>query len=179
MEQKVCIITGASSGIGKALSLEFAKNGFAVVCAARDEDMLKQTVSEITHQGGKAIAVKCDVSIEENCKNLIFESIKAFGKINVLINNAGISMRSVFGETNPSVIEKLIQVNFMGGVYCTRFALQHIIASKGSIIGISSIAGYRGLPGRTGYSASKFALRGFLQSLRLENKKYNLLKINT
>lgn len=174
MEQEICIITGASSGIGKALALEFSKKGFAVVCAARNQELLLQTVKEITSNGGNAIAVKCDVSKEEDCKNLIEKTILKYGRINVLINNAGISMRSVFAETNPKVIEKLMQVNFMGAVYCTRFALEFIIQTKGSIIGISSIAGYRGLPGRTGYSASKFALRGFLQSLRLENKKHSL-----
>lgn len=174
MDRKVCIITGASSGIGRSLAIEFAKHGFAVVAAARNEDKLKETVNIIQKDGGEAMWVVCDVSREEDCKNLIQKAFQKYQQIDVLINNAGISMRSVFGETDPSVIEQLMQVNFMGAVYCTRYALEHIIKTKGSIIGISSIAGYRGLPARTGYSASKFALRGFLQSLRLENKKHHL-----
>lgn len=174
MEQKVCIVTGASSGIGKALALQFAKQNFAVIASARRKKELDITVEEIKKIGGEAFPIICDVSIENDCKNLISKAIDKYKRIDVLINNAGISMRSVFGETKPEVIEKLMQVNFMGAVYCTRYALKHVIKTKGSIIGISSIAGYRGLPARTGYSASKFALRGFLQSLRLENRKHHL-----
>lgn len=171
MERKVSIITGASSGIGKALSIKYAKEGYAVVLAARSKDKLDQIVAQIEADNGNALAVECDVSKESDCINLVDTAINKYGRIDVLINNAGLSMRSVFGETDTAVIEQLMQVNFMGSVYCTRYSLKHIIKQKGSIIGISSIAGYRGLPGRTGYSASKFAVRGFLQSLRLENRK--------
>jgi len=174
MERKVSIITGASSGIGRALAIKYAKEGYLVALAARSKDKLDQVVQEIKEQQGDAIAIKCDVAIEKDCIHLVNETIAQFGRIDVLINNAGMSMRSVFGETESKVIAQLMQVNFMGCIYCTRHALEHIIKSKGSVIGISSIAGYRGLPGRTGYSASKFALRGFLQSLRLENRKYNI-----
>lgn len=174
MERKVSIITGASSGIGRALALKYAKEGYAVALAARSKDKLDVLVSEIKQQNGLAIAIQCDVAKEEDCINLINETVANFNRIDVLVNNAGISMRSVFGETKMAVIEQLMQVNFMGCVYCTRHALEHIIKSKGSVIGISSIAGYRGLPGRTGYSASKFALRGFLQSLRLENRGHRI-----
>lgn len=174
MERKVAIITGASSGIGQALALKYGKEGYAVVLAARSLDKLTSTADFINRNGGKALAMYCDVSNPEDCKKLIDETVLQFSKINVLVNNAGISMRSVFGETDIKVMQQLIQVNFMGCVFCTRYALEYIIKEKGSVIGISSIAGYRGLPGRTGYSASKFALRGFLQSLRLENRKHHL-----
>jgi short-subunit dehydrogenase len=174
MERKVSIITGASSGIGKALAFKYAKEGYAVALAARSKAKLDELVEEIKRLGGVAIAIQCDVAIENDCINLINETVANFQRIDVLVNNAGISMRSVFAETSMRVMEQLMQVNFMGCVYCTRHALEHIIKNKGSVIGISSIAGYRGLPGRTGYSASKFALRGFLQSLRLENKKYHI-----
>jgi short-subunit dehydrogenase len=174
MERKVCIVTGASSGIGKALAIEFASKNFAVIASARRAKELQDTIDEIKLAKGEATPILCDVSIKQDCESLIEQTIQKYGRIDVLINNAGISMRSVFGETKPEVIEQLMQVNFMGAVYCTRYALEHVIKTKGSIIGISSIAGYRGLPARTGYSASKFALRGFLQSLRLENRKHHL-----
>ena len=174
MEKRVAIVTGASSGIGKALAIALAKEGYAVALAARSIDKLKQTQAIIEAFGGVSEVYKCDVGDKLRCAFLIESVIKDWGKINLLINNAGISMRSVFAETDVEVIEQLMQINFMGTVYCTRYAIPHILASKGSIVGVSSIAGFRGLPGRTGYSASKFAMHGFLQSLRLENKKNKL-----
>tara|TARA_S200000501_G_C20708162_1_gene692699 strand:- start:445 stop:1041 length:597 start_codon:yes stop_codon:yes gene_type:complete len=105
---------------------------------------------------------------------MVQQTISFFGKIDILINNAGISMRSIFNELNLSVFEKVMKVNFWGAVYCTKYALPHILKTKGSIVGVSSIAGHKGLPGRSAYSASKFALQGFLESLRIENLKNNL-----
>jgi len=174
MEKRVALITGASSGIGKALALKFAQENFNVVLAARNEQALKQLVEEIELKQQSAIYIITDVAKEEDCKNLIKDTISYFGKIDVLINNAGISMRAIFETTAIDVIEKVMQINFFGAVYCTKYALPYIISSQGSIIAISSIAGYRGLPGRTGYSASKFAMHGFFQSLRLENLKHKL-----
>ncbi len=110
----------------------------------------------------------CDVSNEEECKRFIQSTVETFGTIDILINNAGISMRSLFDDTDTDVIRQLMDVNFMGVVYCTKAALPFIIEQKGTIVGISSAAGYRGLPGRSGYSASKFALQGWLESLRTE-----------
>lgn len=172
--EKVAIVTGASSGIGKALSILLAQKGYRVALAARDVAALEETQAIIQLKGGVSEVFKCDVSEEKYCSFLMESVVKSWGRIDLLINNAGISMRSVFAETDMSVIEQLMQVNFMGTVYCTRHALKYLIESGGSVVGISSIAGYRGLPGRTGYSASKFAMHGFLQSLRLENRKNNL-----
>lgn len=168
MKGKVIIITGASSGIGEALALKFGREGSKVVLAARSVDKLAEVAETIRKSGGEALTVACDVAKEADCQNLVAETLKKFGKIDGLINNAGISMRALLQEAEPSVIEKLMQVNFFGTVYCTKYALDEIVKSKGHIVGVSSIAGYRGLPGRTGYSASKFAMQGFLEALRTE-----------
>ena len=97
-----------------------------------------------------------------------------FGKIDILVNNAGISMRALFKDLDLSVLKQLMDVNFWGTVYCTKYALPYLLETKGSVVGVSSIAGFIGLPGRTGYSASKFAMHGFLQTLRTENLKTGL-----
>jgi short-subunit dehydrogenase len=168
-KHKVIIITGASSGIGKACAEEFAKRGANLVLAARQYVTLCEITSDLEKRYGiKAIAVQADVSKEEDCKSLIKQALVTFQKIDVLINNAGLSMRALFDEVELSVLKNLMDVNFWGTVYCTKYALPEILKTKGSVVGISSIAGYRGLPGRTGYSASKFAMNGFMESLRTE-----------
>ncbi len=172
MEKKVVIITGASSGIGKALACEFANRGYNLVLAARRTDRLDELQNEL--KDTECLTVKTDVSVEEDCKNLIEKALERFVKIDVLVNNAGISMRSLFNETDLSVIKRLMDVNFWGTVFCTKFALPHLLKTKGSVVGVISIAGYVGLPGRTGYSASKYAIRGFLDALRIENLKKGL-----
>ena len=174
MKDKVVIITGASSGIGKALALEYATRGAHVVMAARNEERLHQAAEEVSASGVKVLAVVTDVSLEADCKNLINKSIEEFSGIDVLINNAGISMRALFADTDLDVIRQLMGINFWGTVYCTKYALPHLLETKGSVVGVSSIAGYKGLPGRTGYSASKFAMHGFLETLRIENMKKGL-----
>ena len=169
MKNKVVIITGASSGIGKALAYEFATRGAKVVMGARNITHLSIIEKDIVEKGGEAISIKTDVSIESDCVNLINEAINNFGKIDVLINNAGISMRALFEDTDLDVIKKLMDVNFWGTVFCTKYALPHILKQKGSVVGVSSIAGIKALPARTGYSASKYAMDGFLEALRVEN----------
>ncbi len=171
---KVVIITGASSGIGKACAFEFADNGAKVILAARRIDELKKVEEKIKKQGGEAISIKTDVKNINDCKKLIDKTIEEYGKIDVLINNAGISMRAVFEDLDLSVIKELMDTNFYGAVYCTKFALPYLLEQKGTVIGISSISGLTPLPGRTGYSASKHAMEGFLNTLRLENIKKGL-----
>ncbi|HYV93374.1 MAG TPA: SDR family oxidoreductase [Chitinophagales bacterium] len=171
LKNKVVIITGASSGIGKACAIAFANAGCKVMLAARDEVKLTTVMNEITQRDGIAAVCKTDVSKEEDCQQLINATIKQFGTIHILINNAGNSMRALFSEVDLKVLKELMNINFWGAVYCTKHAMNEILKNKGSIAGISSIAGYKGLPGRTGYSASKFALQGFLESLRIENLK--------
>ncbi len=174
MKDKVVIITGASSGIGKALAYELASRGASVVLAARSKDKLEELVKELESINARALAVPTDVSIEQDCTNLIQATTDKFGKIDVLINNAGISMRALFKETDLNVIRKLMNINFWGTVFCTRYALPYLLKSRGSVVGVSSIAGFKGLPGRTGYSASKFAMQGFLETLRIENLRTGL-----
>lgn len=174
MKDKVVVITGASSGIGKALAMEYAGRGANVVMSARNKDRLDQAAEDVSALGAGVLAVVSDVSVEGDCEVLIDKSIEKFGGIDILINNAGISMRAAFNDTEIEVLKKLMDINFWGTVYCTKFALPYLLKSKGSVVGVSSIAGYKGLPGRTGYSSSKFAMHGFLETLRIENLKTGL-----
>ncbi|MBN1988634.1 MAG: SDR family oxidoreductase [Bacteroidales bacterium] len=173
-QEKVVVITGASSGIGLACVQVLANKGAKVVMGARSFDKLKEIERSLTASGHSVIAVKTDVTQESDCVNLINSALNAFGRVDVLINNAGISMRALFVDTNIKVIRQLMEVNFFGTVYCTKHALPYLLESKGSIVGVSSIAGFHGLPGRTGYSASKFAMHGFLETLRIENLRNGL-----
>ena len=174
VQNKVVIVTGASSGIGLACAREFAIRGSSVVMAARNFEAIEKESEEINSGGHDAFAVKTDVSEENDCRKLIEAATNKYGRIDVLINNAGISMRSLFNDVDLKVLKRLMDVNFWGTVYCTKFALSYLIESKGSVTGISSIAGFHGLPGRTGYSASKFAMHGFLEALRIENLRTGL-----
>ena len=174
MQNKVVIITGASSGIGLALAKEFAQRGSKLVLAARSAEKLKDLETEFNNKGTETICVATDVSKEAECKNLIDKAIAKFNRIDILINNAGISMRALFKDVDLDVLKQLMDVNFWGTVYCTKYALPHLLKSKGSVTGISSIAGFIGLPARTGYSASKYAMHGFLETLRVENLKTGL-----
>ena len=174
MKDKVVIITGASSGIGKALAFEFARRNANIVIAARDTEKLSKIEEVLISFGTQVLSVKTDVTVESDCKNLIEKAVERFGKINVLVCNAGISMRALFTEVDLSVLHKLMDTNFWGTVYCTKYALPHLLEVHGSLVGVSSIAGYKGLPGRTGYTASKAALQGFLDVIRIENIKNRL-----
>jgi short-subunit dehydrogenase len=174
LENKVVIITGASSGIGKALAYAFAREKARLVIAARRAEKLEELKLALEADGIEVHAVSMDVSRQPDCQRLIEETIGRFGSIDVLINNAGVSMRALFKDVSLDVIHRLMEVNFWGAVYCTHYAMKHLLDSKGSVVGVSSIAGNKGLPGRTGYSSSKFALQGFLETLRVENLKTGL-----
>jgi short-subunit dehydrogenase len=175
LKNKTIIITGASSGIGKACAEEFAKKGANLVLAARQYVSLCEITQDLEKRYGiKAVAVQCDVSKELDCEHLVKQALLTFNRIDILVNNAGISMRALFKDLDLVVLRKIMDVNFWGAVYCTKYALPELLKNKGSVVGVSSIAGYRGLPGRTGYSASKFALNGFLEALRVENLKTGL-----
>lgn len=171
---KRVVITGASSGIGAAMAREYAAMGAKVVLGARQQDKLDELCKEITAKGGQAVYSVTDVTKAEDCEKLIQKAVDSFGGIDVLICNAGISMRALFDDLDLSVLHRLMDVNFWGTVYCTKYALPYLQQSKGSLVGISSVAGIHGLPGRTGYSASKFAMTGFLETIRVENLKKGL-----
>lgn len=168
MKDKVIIITGGSSGIGKALASHFGLKGSRVLITGRVKEELEAAVAELSNKGIEIVGCQGDVSLRADNDRMVDLAISKFGKIDVLINNAGISMRALFQDMDLEVIRKIMDINFFGAVYATHSCLPHLIKSKGTIVGISSIAGYRGLPGRTGYSSSKFALNGFLEALRTE-----------
>jgi short-subunit dehydrogenase len=172
LNDKIVVITGASSGIGKALAEEFASRGANLVLGARQYVTLCEIAQTFQDKYKiKALAVQCDVTVESDCEHFIKQAILTFGRIDILVNNAGISMRALFNDVDVQVLKTLMDVNFWGAVYCTKYALPELIKTQGSVVGVSSIAGYKGLPGRTGYSASKFAMNGFLDALRVENLK--------
>ncbi len=168
MKDKVVVITGGSSGIGKALAEVFGKNGSKILITGRNQADLDLAIADLKRKGISIESFKGDVSIEADNKKMAAEALRLFGRIDVLINNAGITMRALFHELDLSVVKKVMDINFFGVLYATQACLPEITKNKGSIIGISSIAGFRGLPERTGYSASKFALNGFLEVLRTE-----------
>jgi len=175
LQNKVVIITGASSGIGKSCAETCAREGATLVLASRRKEILQTLANELKDQFKVPIlTVRCDVTQEADCKLLIDETVASFQKIDVFINNAGIGMRALFQKLDLIVIKKVFDVNFWGAIYCTKYALPYLLASRGSVIGISSIAGFHPLPGRTGYSASKAALNSFLDALRIENLQTGL-----
>jgi short-subunit dehydrogenase len=163
---KVVVVTGGTDGIGRALVDALIKQGAKVVTCGRHHDKLYHLQSE--YPSADLHTVVADVSNENDCRRLMEMAVKFFGGIDILINNAGISMRALLKETTPEVIQKVMDINFYGTVYCTKHALDAIIARKGTVVGVSSIAGYRGLPGRSGYSASKFAVQGWLEAIKTE-----------
>ena len=170
---KVIIVTGASSGIGLASARLFGREGAKVVMAARSLDRLEALAGGVAPED-RVLCVKCDVSREEECRALVEKTVERFGRIDILVNNAGISMRAMFNDLDLKVIHSLMDVNFWGTVNCTKYALPWLLKSRGSVVGVISIAGYSALPARTGYSASKYAVRGFLDTLRIEHLKDGL-----
>jgi short-subunit dehydrogenase len=174
MKDKVIIITGASSGIGRACAYFFSEQGGKVVLAARNTEKLKDIENELLAKNKEVLAITTDVSVEKDCQRLVEKTVARFGGIDILINNAGLSMRGLFEQTQLEVIKRLMNVNFWGTVYCTKYAMPYLLKARGSVVGISSIAGFQGLPGRTGYSSSKFAMHGFLETLRVETLKKGL-----
>ncbi len=166
---KSVVLTGASSGIGRALAVEMAHQGAWLTLAARSQRDLDETVELCLKAGGKACAVVTDVAVENDCKRLIQQAIDTYKKIDVLVNNAGISMWARFEEVKDlSIFEKMMKVNYMGAVYCTYYALPYLKESKGLIVAVSSLTGKTGVPTRSGYGATKHAMQGFFDSLRIE-----------
>lgn len=168
---KTLVITGASSGIGEALALAYAGRGDNVVLAARSKEALEGVAAACEREGlpGKALVVPTDVTVPEQCKALVDRAVDRFGGIDVLVNNAGISMWArLENVTDLGLFDRIMRVNYLGSVYCTYHALPHVKKSKGLLVAISSLTGKTGVPTRTGYAASKHAMQGFFDSLRIE-----------
>ena len=167
--KKVVIITGASSGIGRELALMLAEQGAWLALAARNAGKLEEVAAQCRQRGGKAVVVPTDVTEQSRCRNLIEHTVAEYSRIDVLINNAGISMWARFDEIpDLALIEQIMRVNYFGSVYCTHYALPFLKETQGRIIGISSLTGKTGVPTRSGYAASKHAMAGFFDTLRIE-----------
>jgi len=168
-KDKIVVITGASSGIGRELAYRLAAQGARLSLAARNVERLEAVKAECEKRGVQAIVVPTDVAEQAGCESLMRETVEAFGGINILVNNAGISMWAYFDEiTDLSIFEKIMRVNYFGSVYCTHYALPHLKASHGQIVAVSSLTGKNGVPTRSGYAASKHAMVGFFDTLRIE-----------
>jgi len=171
---KVIVITGASDGIGAEMARQLARthgSGAALVLAARNEQMLAEVAGQCEALGAQALVVPTDVTMQEQCNRLVAVSMARFGRIDALINNAGRSAHALFEEVaDLGWYEELMRINLWGSVWCTHAALPHLKASKGSIVAVSSIVGLVGVPGRTAYAATKFAMTGFFETLRMELK---------
>ncbi len=168
LKDKVVIITGATSGIGEACAVIFGKEGARIVITGRNREKLDISSKVLRDNNIEFLAVLADASSEADNQRMAQEALLAFGRIDILINNAGISMRALFQELDLEVFRKVMDTNFWGTVYATKYCLPSIIEAKGSVIGISSINGFRGTPARTAYTASKYAMNGFFEALRTE-----------
>jgi len=173
LENNVTIITGASTGIGEALAYQLAQQGAHLVLSARRMDELERVAEKVRAigktSGARAIAVACDVAKADDCKHLIEATVSEYGGIDTIVLNAGMTMWAKFADIKDmAIIERIMQVNYMGAVYCTHYALPHLLRSRGRIVGVASLTGLVGVPTRTAYAASKHAMRGFFDSLRIE-----------
>ena len=174
-EGKVAVITGGSRGIGRELAYQLADQGAWLSLAARDAARLDSTAAQCGKRGGRALAIPTDVSEPDQCQNLIMQTVREYGRIDMLINNAGVSAWGKLEEMQtPTVLEHIMKVNFLGSAYCTFYALPYLKQVRGRIVGICSLAGKKGLPALSGYAASKHAMVGFFDALRVEVAEYGV-----
>lgn len=165
---RTVLVTGAGGGLGHAIALRFARAGARIVALDKDAAGVESLRAAIESRGGSCLAVPCDVTDADACARAVAAGVERFGTLDVLVNNAGMSQRSGFACTELEVIRRVMDLNFYGAVYCTKAALPHLIAARGLIVAVSSVAGYTPLIARTGYAASKHAMHGFFESLRTE-----------
>ncbi len=168
LKDKVVLITGGSSGIGRATALRLAGFGARLALAARTPAALEQTAAEVAALGAQALAVPTDVTDREQCRRAVAAAVERFGRLDVLVCSAGISMRATFDGSDLDAIERVIRVNFHGTLYATYFALPHVKRARGSLVAVSSLTGKRGTPSYAVYGAAKFAVQGLYESLRIE-----------
>jgi short-subunit dehydrogenase len=166
---KSIVITGASSGIGRALAIELASQRANLVLAARDVAGLDDTAADCQRRGATTLVAPTDVTSQDDCRAMVDRAIERFGRLDALVNNAGAAMWARFDSLpDPTIFETLMRVNFLGSVYGTFYALPHLKRTRGLIVGMASVSGLIGAPMLTGYAASKHALVGFYESLRIE-----------
>lgn len=168
-DEPVVLVTGASHGIGAELALQYAAAGANVALAARDSTRLAQVADACRARGARALVVITDVTDQASCRAMVNDTVAHFGRIDTLINNAGVGASGRFDEiTDLTIFETLMRVNYLGSVWCTAFALPHLKQTKGRLVAISSLTGLTGVPKRTAYAATKHAMAGFFDSLRIE-----------
>lgn len=173
-DDKVAIVTGSSLGIGKAIAIKLLELNCKVVITARNKQRLAKTYAEIKKDGDQLLMQAGDVSKLEDCKNLIEKTIEHFGRLDILINNAGLSMEGEVVDLKPDVFKNIMDVNYLGSVYPSQLAIPHLKSTEGSILFISSLAAIRGLPGFAPYASSKMALTALSESLAIELKPFNI-----
>lgn len=165
----VVVITGASKGIGAELARQLAGEGARLVLAARDGAALDEVAGDCRRSGAEVLVVPTDVTREADCRALVDATVARFGRLDTLVNNAGATMWARVDEIRDlAMLDRIMQVNYLGAAYCTAHALPHLKASRGRIVGIASLTGLTGVPTRSGYAAAKHAMRGFFDSLRIE-----------
>jgi len=168
-KDNVVVITGASAGIGLEISKMLARQGACLVLAARNPQLIGEAVEACRSLGAKAIGVPTDVADREQCRALIERAVSEFGRVDTLVNNAGISMHARFDELHDiEAVERITAINYFGAVYCTWYALPHLKKTRGRLVAVSSLTGKNGVPTRTLYAGTKHAMAGFFDSLRIE-----------
>jgi NAD(P)-dependent dehydrogenase (short-subunit alcohol dehydrogenase family) len=168
LHDKVVLVTGGSSGIGRGTALRLAGYGARVAVAARSVDALADVAREATALGAEALAVPTDVTDSSQCRRAVEQTVERFGRLDILLCSAGLSMRAYFAGSDLPALERVVQVNFLGTLYATYFAVPHVKRTRGSLVAISSLTGKRGIPSYAVYGAAKFAVQGLYESLRLE-----------
>jgi short-subunit dehydrogenase len=167
--ESVVVITGASAGIGRALAMALAPDRPKLVLAARNSERLEKAAEDCRRLGADTLVVPTDVTRADDCRNLIERAAERFGRVDTLVNNAAQAMWARFDElADPRVVEDIMRLNYLGAVYCTHHALPHLKHSRGLVVAMASVAGLIGVPLMSGYAASKHALIGFFESLRIE-----------
>ena len=167
--ENAVVLTGASRGIGREMAFQLADQGAWLALAAREAGALEEVATECRRRGARAVAIPADVGEEAQCAALVARAVEEFGRVDTLVNNAGIGMWARFDEiTDLSIFERVMRVNYLGSVYCTHHALPHLKRSRGRIVGVSSLTGKTGVPTRSAYAASKHAMAGLFDSLRIE-----------
>jgi NAD(P)-dependent dehydrogenase (short-subunit alcohol dehydrogenase family) len=174
LKDKVVLITGGSSGIGRATALRLAEQGARIVVAARNQEALEEVVRQAQAKGAQAMAAPTDVTRSEDCQQAVEKTVAHFGRLDILLCSAGVSMRCYFENSNLPAMEEVVRVNFLGTLYATYFAIPHVKKTKGSLVAISSLTGLRGIPSYALYGATKFAVQGLYESLRLELGRHGI-----